>query len=168
MAHRQRPLWFQSEHAPRGGKQTFLDGCLTDVAKLNHTMVTPDAATPYCRLYIETNESRGAVQTRLDFLTSSRFQHIKVSAPVFKNDGYDPVGLRSKPYDPIEASRWTAELDAEERSPEAFETFQAGVSAVIRDLRGAGFAVTASCDFEDRVAIETGWNWTAENPDPPG
>lgn len=131
-------------------------------------MITPDADTPYCRLYIDTNESRGAVQMLLDGLTSSRFPDIQVSAPVFKNHGYDPVGLTSKPYDPIVASPWTAEIDAEESSPEAFEKFQAGVSAVIRDLRGAGFAVTASCDFEDRVVIETGWNWTAENPDPPG
>lgn len=132
------------------------------------TMATPDADTPYCRLYIDTNESRGVVQTLLDGLTSSRFKHIQVSAALFKNDGYDPAGGSCKPYDPIEASRWTAELDAEESSPEAFETFQAGVSVLIRDFRRAGFAVTASCDFEDRVTIETGWNWTVETPKPSG
>ncbi|RYG85561.1 MAG: hypothetical protein EON59_11945 [Alphaproteobacteria bacterium] len=132
------------------------------------TMATPDADTPYCRLYIDTKESREAVQALLDALTSSRFDHLQVSAPVFKNHGYDPVGLSSRSYDPIEASPWTAEIDAEEGSPQAFETFQAGISAVIGDLRAAGFKVTASCDFEDRVAAETGWNWTSENPEPPG
>lgn len=34
-------------------------------------------------------------------------------------------------------------------------------------LRDAGFVVTASCDFEDRIIAETGWNWTPASPEPP-
>ena len=131
------------------------------------TMDMPDSETPYCRLYIDTKKSLGFVQTLLDGLTSSRFPDLQVSAPVFKNHGYDPAGLSSRSYDPIEASPWTAEINAEESSPQVLETFQAGICAVIGNLRAAGFTVTASCDFEDRVATETGWNWTSENPEPP-
>lgn len=130
-------------------------------------MTPPDADTPYCRLYIDTKADREAVQTLLDALTSSWFDHLRVSSPVFKNHGYDPAGLSSRSYDPIEASPWTAEINAEESSPQVLETFQAGICAVIGNLRAAGFTVTASCDFEDRVAAETGWNWTSENPEPP-
>jgi hypothetical protein len=130
-------------------------------------MDTTDDDTPYCRLYIDTRESREAVQALLDTLASAKFERLEVDAKVFKNHGWFPARSSSQPYDPIEASPWTAEMDAEDSSPRAFETFQAGTSAVIRELREAGFIVTASCDFEDRIAAETGWNWTAASPEPP-
>lgn len=123
--------------------------------------------TPYCRLYIDTNESRDAVQKRLDSLVTSKFGQIQVLAAVSKNHGYTPARRTSKPYDPIEASQWTAELDAEDCSSRTFEAFEAGISAMIMALREGGLVVTASCDFEDRVAVETGWNWTSASPEPP-
>lgn len=130
-------------------------------------MNASDTDTPYCRLYIDTGESREAVQTLLDGLTSSCFERLRVSAPVFKNDGSGPDGNHPRPYDPIEESQWTVEIDAEDNSPQAFEAFQAGICVAIEGLRDAGFIVTASCAFEQRVAVETGWNWTVENPEPP-
>ena len=127
-------------------------------------MATTD--TPYCRLYIDTRETRGAVQALLDALASAAFSGLHVEAEVLKNDGHSPGPTRSKPYDPIEASQWTAEINAEDGSIQAIEAFQAGTSAMIVALREAGFLVTASCDFEDRVISETGWNWTRANPRP--
>jgi len=122
---------------------------------------------PYCRLYIDRNLSRDALQGQLDSLASSQFGDLQVYAKLFKNHGYRPARRDAQLYDPIEASQWTAEVDAEDGSPQAFETFQAGVSAMIRELRKEGSLVTASCDFEDRIIAETGWNWTLANPNPP-
>lgn len=121
--------------------------------------------TPYCRLYIDTRETREVVQALLNAKVSGRFRPLEVFATVFKNHGYAQV--RATPYDPIGASQWTADVDAEDTSTEAFETFRSGLCGVIRELRKVGLIVTASCDFEEQVAAETGWNWTEAHPEPP-
>lgn len=123
--------------------------------------------TPYCRLYIDTRETRDVVKTLLDERVSGHFGLLEVFATVFKH-GYSQARPGATPYDPIDASQWTAEVDAEDTSTEARETFQSGLCSVIRELRKAGLIVTASCDFEDRIAAETGWNWTEAHPEPPG
>ncbi len=130
-------------------------------------MDSAPADTPYCRLYIDTEKAREAVQALLDAEVSEHFGDLEVFAPVFKNLGYSLTRQPDEPYDPIEASQWTSEVDAEEGSAEAFEAFQSGLCSVINELRKAGFVVTASCDFEDRIAAETGWNWSEAHPEPP-
>ncbi|WP_210183329.1 hypothetical protein, partial [Methylobrevis pamukkalensis] len=52
--------------------------------------------------------------------------------------------------------------------PEQLASFQSGVAALVSNLREGGRFVTASCDFEDLIADETGWNWTEDQPEPPG
>ncbi|MDK2767813.1 MAG: hypothetical protein KYX69_08850 [Sphingomonas sp.] len=130
-------------------------------------MTPPIDETPYCRLYIDTRASDDDVQALLDQSTSKEFDGLRVWADNFKNDAYLAEQSARKPYHPIEASRWTAEVDAEDSDPESHERFQAGVVAMIRSLRACGMIVTASCDFEDRVASETGWNWSSETTEPP-
>lgn len=130
-------------------------------------MESAPADTPYCRLYIDTHHAREVVQVLLEAKVSEHFGDLDVYAPVFKNHGYSPKRQRAGSYDPIEASRWTSEVDTEDGSTEAFEAFQSGLCGVIKELRKAGLIVTASCDFEDRVAAETGWNWSEANPEPP-
>jgi hypothetical protein len=123
--------------------------------------------SPYCRLYIDTDESLDMVQDILDSEVAKHFERVRVHAPVFKNDSYLAVAKDMRPYDPIDASRWTAEMDTEANAPGDFEAFEVGTIAVIAALRRRGFIVTASCDFEDRVEAETGWNWTLGTPNPP-
>ena len=127
--------------------------------------VIPD--TPYSRLYIDTVESRDAIQTLLNRSASSDFAELSVDAAVFKNHGYEPARAKDLNYDPITASIWTAEIDSESTAPESFDVFQRGVIEMIRGLRARGIRVTASGDFEDRIAVETGWNWSVDSPDPP-
>ena len=45
---------------------------------------------------------------------------------------------------------------------------QAGLVQLIVELRAKGYLITASCDFEEWVAKETGWNWSTETTEPPG
>ena len=131
-------------------------------------MITLPAETPYCRLYIDMGSSREAVRTALKAKISEHFGPREVFARLAKNRAYARSHPGAVPYDPVTASRWTAEVDAEDASVEAFETFQSGLCIVIRELRAEGLIITASCDFEDRIAAETGWNWTETHPEPPG
>lgn len=123
--------------------------------------------TPYCRLYIDTAESREAVQTLLNRSAFSHFGELRVEAQVFKNDFYEPGRTKHLTYDAIAASIWTAEVDTEANEAVSFEVFQIGMVEMIRGLRARGMRVTASCDFEDIVAQETGWNWSVDTPEPP-
>lgn len=38
---------------------------------------------------------------------------------------------------------------------------------IIFDLRQLGCEVVASCEYEDLIAAETGWNWSATTPNHP-
>lgn len=120
----------------------------------------------YCRLYIDTHETDLAIQAMLNRLAATEFGELRVWATNYKNDCYLPELTRRKPYDPIASSLWTAEIDAEKCDRESFAVFQAGIVAMILELRTENLIVTASCDFEDYIAIETGWNWSEETPDP--
>lgn len=71
-------------------------------------------------------------------------------------------------YDPILCSALTAEVALDEEQSEFAERFQAGVVRLVEMLRSRGAFVAASCDFEERIAQETGWNWSARTAEPPG
>ena len=130
-------------------------------------MAIPEAEPPFCRLYIDTTEAREAVQRLLDRLLRPGPAGPRVLVSVSRNDGYEPGRARDAAYDPIAASAWTAELDTELPPSGDHEAFRAWVVAVIGQVRAGGMIVTASCDFEDRVAAETGWNWSTSTPEPP-
>ena len=123
---------------------------------------------PYCRLYIDTDEDRSRVRSTMDECLRAAFQGIMVDASVFKNTAFDAHARARRRYDPIECSPLTSEVCAIDERPEHVEPFQAGTVRLIRELRARGYTVTASCDFEERVSQETGWNWSMENTEPPG
>jgi len=130
-------------------------------------MTVPDAEPPFCRLYIDTSRPRDAIGRLLDDLLRAGPGEPRIHASVSRNDGHAPDRARSAVYDPILASAWTAELDAEATDPAGHDAFRARVVAAIAGARARGMIVTASCDFEERVAAETGWNWSAGTPEPP-
>lgn len=121
----------------------------------------------YCRLYIDTDDERTRVQEAVDVCVAA-FQELSVDARVFRNTGFDVHARSRRSYDPIECSPLTAEISAMEERAEHGEPFQAGTVLLINDLRARGYLVTASCDFEDRIARETGWNWSTRTTEPPG
>jgi hypothetical protein len=123
---------------------------------------------PYCRLYIDTDDDRASVQSAIDAHLPQAFEGIIVDAPVFKNTGFEPKARARRPYDPIECSPLTAEVGAGDEPSEYVEPFQAGLVRLVIELRARGYFVTASCDFEERVARETGWNWSDRTTEPPG
>lgn len=123
---------------------------------------------PYCRLYIDTDDDRAVVQAAIDACLPRVFHELVVGAPVFKNTGFEPSARGRRRYDPIECSPLTAEVGAIDESPEQSEPFEAGLVRLVVGLRARGYFVTASCDFEERVAKETGWNWSTQTTEPPG
>jgi hypothetical protein len=128
-------------------------------------MVSAVEDTPYCRLYIASDDSQDAVQLALDTEISHQVQRSPIYGAVFKNLGF--VESRGTPYDPIESSRWTVEIDSEASDEANFEAFEAATVNIVLGLRARGYVVTASCVFEDRIASGTGWNWSRDTPLPP-
>jgi hypothetical protein len=123
---------------------------------------------PYCRLYIDTDDDRASVQAVIDTYLPRAFEGVVVDAPVFKNTGFEPGARVKHPYDPIECSPLTAEVGTIDERPDDVTPFQAGLVRLVAELRRRGYFVTASCDFEERVTEETGWNWSTKSTEPPG
>jgi len=121
--------------------------------------------TPYCRLYIATDDSQDVVQRALERAIAQQVHRSPIYAAVFKNHGFI---VSRVPYDPIESSRWTAEIDSEASDKADFEEFEAATVGIVRELRARDYVITASCVFEDRIASETGWNWSESTPIPRG
>lgn len=117
-----------------------------------------EAQAPYCRLYIDAQADRERVQA----LVAETLAPAGIDAWVMSNDGHR-ADAASAPYDPVRRARWTAELEGSAPA----EAFEAAVCAAIGTLRRRGWIVVASCDFEDRVVAETGWNWSAATPQQP-
>lgn len=122
----------------------------------------------YCKLYIDTDEDIDDLDAELNRLRVSVFEGVAVEAPLYRNENFDAVAREKSPYEFIESSRFYAEVGTIEEVPEQLASFQSGVAALVSNLREGGRFVTASCDFEDLIADETGWNWTEDQPEPPG
>lgn len=122
----------------------------------------------YCKLYVDTDDDIGRLEAALDAAATDAFVDIRVEYPVYRNENFDPNSQRNVPYDFVECSRFYVEVGAVDRTPKQLVGFQAGVAAMVANIRNAGRFVTASCDFEDVIAKATGWNWTESNPEPPG
>lgn len=122
----------------------------------------------YCKLYVDTDEDVGNLESALDGAATEAFAGIGVEYPVYRNEDFDPSAREKVPYDFIECSRYYVELGTLEQVPDQLSDFQSGVAVLVKSLREDGRFVTASCDFEDDIAAATGWNWSESTPEPPG
>ena len=122
----------------------------------------------YCKLYVDSDEEIGRLQSALDEACADIFDGVPVECPAFKNENFDINSRTKVPYNFIECSRYYVELGAIAPITEQLSAFQSGVAAVVERLREGGRFVTASCVFEDVIAAATGWNWTKWDPEPPG
>jgi len=126
-------------------------------------------ADPYfCELYIDTDENIDDLKRVVDALVREEFSDVSVSAPVYRNDNFIPSARARVPYRFIECSRYYAEVGTEKDDPRWLAPFQSGIVGLVKKLRKGGRFVTASCVFEDLIVAQTGWNWTREQPEPPG
>lgn len=122
----------------------------------------------YCKLYIDTSENIDELDAELTRLCNSAFQGFAVEAPVYRNGNFDVSARELSPYEFIESSQYYAEVGTIETAPAQLARFQSGVVVLVSNLREGGRFVTASCDFEELIIEETGWNWTKDQPEPPG
>jgi hypothetical protein len=118
-------------------------------------------------LYIDTDEDIDDLEAELNRLLVSVFEGLRIEAPLFRNENFEADKNEQAPYDFIESSQYYSEIGTIEEAPEQLPNFHSGVATLITRLRAGGRIVTASCDFEDFIASETGWNWTVDQPQPP-
>lgn len=124
---------------------------------------------PYlCVLYIETNEEIDALTATTYRLVDEIFEQTPAEAVVYRNKNFKETSQRTSPYDFIECSKYYAEISVIDEAPEHIPSFQTGIARLVSDLRNKSRFVTASCNFEEFIADQTGWNWTTETTEPPG
>lgn len=121
----------------------------------------------YCKLYIDSSEERPELQEIIDRRLKEYFQEIEVEAPVFDNENFTGETDHRSQFYPIERSRFYVEVDSECTRNDLIAEFQQGIARLVQWLREGGRFVVASCEFEDLIVSETGWNWTPETPVPP-
>jgi hypothetical protein len=121
----------------------------------------------YCKLYIDVEMGIEELQSLIDENVENFFESGSVDVIVFQNENYQ-VGsnLQSTTY-PVDRSRYYVEIEpASDRDLERF-TFESAIAQLVDWLRKECEYVVASCEFEDFIVEQTGWNWTLENPLPP-
>lgn len=122
----------------------------------------------FCELYIDTDEKIEELEKAIGRASEHAFADISVGIVVYRNDDFDASAKERYPYSSIEASQYLAEVAPQTDLSEQPTQYQLGVARLIEALREPGRFVSASCDFEDLIAAETGWNWTRDQPEPPG
>lgn len=123
----------------------------------------------YCSLYVDTGESRDELSRKVKQLLREELYGRVLEVLTYRNDIFEAAAEDEMPYDFIKCSRYYLEVYAlEEETPDQMAQFQSGVAELISDLRKAGRFVTASCVFEELITEKTGWNWTTDDPEPPG
>jgi len=95
------------------------------------------------------------------------YGNMKIDASVFNNQGYTGTTDYRQRFYAIERSRFYVEIDADREPDSRANEFQIGTASLVKRLREEGRFVVASCEFEELIVSETGWNWTAESPLPP-
>lgn len=122
----------------------------------------------FCELYIDTEESPEEIETAVTRASREAFRDLSVEVVTYRNEDFEPSARQRSPYSAIECSRYYAEVAALSAPIDRVDEFQSGTAALVRALREGGRFVTASCDFEEVIAELTGWNWTRDQPEPPG
>jgi hypothetical protein len=122
----------------------------------------------FCELYIDTDESAEELENAMNQAGREAFRDLSVEVVTYRNEDFEPPTRQCSPHSAIECSRYYAEVAARSAPIDRADEFQSGTAALVRALREGGRFVSASCDFEGVIADLTGWNWSRDNPEPPG
>lgn len=121
----------------------------------------------YCLLYVDTAIEIDELEKLIDCVYRSMSNPEKFSNLDFytsKNDNFDNSIILSKREDPT-SSKFCIEIyDENPDDMEDSNEFKDMVSRIIIELRKNLEYVVASCNFEDYIYENTGWNWSEENP----
>ena len=118
-------------------------------------------------MYIDAKIDIKELQALIDKKVQNFFEFSPVDAVVFPNENYQvSSNVHSTTY-PVDRSRYYVEIEpALDRHSEKL-TFDFAIAQLVRSLRKDCDYVVASCDFEDYIVEQTGWNWGPDNPLPP-
>jgi len=107
------------------------------------------------------------LQVLIDNKLQKCFEPGSVDAIVFQNDNYQVrSNIHSTTY-PVDRSKYYVEIGPASDSDLEKLTFESAILQLVSWLRQECEYVVASCEFEDYIVAQTGWNWTIENPLPP-
>jgi hypothetical protein len=115
---------------------------------------------PYCRLYLHTTVDLSELLARCGRLSDGSVSSCSTETPVFsldlkENDDFDEGRFNSEKR--FVFARYTAEVSGTESDIDE-HVFVRAVCGLISGLRTSGVQVVASCEFEDQVVEQTGWN----------
>lgn len=122
----------------------------------------------YCKLYIDDIDDRTSLECLVGDGIDKFFDLKSLAFTVFDNENYiTPYDVKSSTY-PVDRSRYYIEIDTDFGDDPDGDKFKSGVADLVIWLRGRCKYVVVSSDFEDYIVEKTGWNWTKEQPLPPG
>lgn len=121
----------------------------------------------FCKLYVDTDEEILELQGLLKNLEFDIFNEFSIEIIVYRNEDFKEMARGLVPYSFIECSRYYVEVGTLKEVPECILGFQSAVATLVSSLRNEKRFITVSCDFEDIIVNETGWNWTRDTPEPP-
>lgn len=124
---------------------------------------------PYCRLYLHTISDRSELLAKCGQLINGSMSGCSIESPLFlfdlrENDDFDEGRFNIEKR--FVFARYTAEVEGTESDVDK-DIFIRGVCELISGLRASGVQVVASCEFEDQIAEQTGWNWTESSREHP-
>lgn len=142
---------------------------ITVLKHLFHLHFNCEKKMSYCKLYIDSTYDKNIVNSflydSLDKLECSYAGYVDtVDIVVFDNDNCNSsvkVGRKASPTETI----YYVDIYDENEDDDLLE-FKEIVIELIKLLREKFEYVVASCEFEEFVIQETGWNWTETNPYP--
>lgn len=112
----------------------------------------------YCKLYVDTDHGIDYLRNLIAEINSRIFGDAEVFSAVYNNDVFSAdADIDSELY-PIERSRYYVEIDSEPGAGLEEKMFHFGIASLVNQLRLVCEYVVASCDFEDYIVQETGWN----------
>ena len=121
----------------------------------------------YCKLYIDVENDIEELQARIDDNVQIFFEPGFVDVVVFRNEHYQiRSDIDSSTY-PADRPRYHAEIAAASDRELEKPTFESAIAQLVTWLRTECEYVVASCEFENQIVEQTGWNWMLQNRLPP-
>lgn len=122
----------------------------------------------YCKIFVATDKSIEDVSRLVSVQVSEIFEDTEVEADVYRNDNFLSEWDRVQAFDFIENCQFFVDLVLVDENAKLTNEFHSNAAKLVNGIRRSIGIAVASCEFEDKIVDFCGWNWTVNNPNPPG
>ena len=122
----------------------------------------------YCKIFVATDKPIEEVRRLVSMQVSEIFEDIEVDADVSRNDNFLSEWGQVEAFDFIENCQFFVDLALVEEYVKLTDQFHSNAAELVCGIRKSIGIAVASCEFEDKIVDFCGWNWTVNNPNPPG